>query len=319
MYTVLIELLIFISAEPLTPQSTLEGHTAAVQQVTFSKDGKTLASASMDKTVKTWDMSTKKCITTLQSRDSVRCVAFSPIHRRLACGGGAFEVYLWDLDNPIQPVVLRQGGSDAVSLAFSPDGKTLALGSGSVSVSLWDVTTGRRKGALRSHAEDANVVVYSLDGKTIATGSVDKTIKLWDAETGKNIVTIMGNNDWVADLAFSPDGKLIASCCKNSLSKISTDDHMMIKLWDTVTGKQIAVLVGHEDAVTSIAFSTNGKYLASGSRDRTIKLWDMSTRKVTNTIKAHADRVNSVAFSQDCKTLASGSADRTIKLWNIAQ
>jgi WD40 repeat protein len=75
--------------------------------------------------------------------------------------------------------------------------------------------------------------------------------------------------------------------------------------------------IGHSSYVRSIAFSPDGKYLASGSRDKTIKLWSLESQKEVTTLRGHSLSVNSVAFSSDSKYLASGSGDNTVKLWNI--
>jgi WD40 repeat protein len=87
-------------------------------------------------------------------------------------------------------------------------------------------------------------------------------------------------------------------------------------LWDIGTSKVLTKLA-HQDSVWSVAFSPDGKTLASGSRDSTIKLWDIGTSKVLTTLSAHRGEVSSVAFSPDGKTLASGSWDSTIRLWNL--
>ena len=99
------------------------------------------------------------------------------------------------------------------------------------------------------------------------------------------------------------------------LLQADPSDHT-IKLWDAATGKEIQTLTGHTSYVRSVAFSPDGKTIASGSWDQTIKLWDATTGKEIQTLSGHTDDVSSVAFSPDGKTIASGSDDTTIKLWD---
>jgi WD40 repeat protein len=89
-----------------------------------------------------------------------------------------------------------------------------------------------------------------------------------------------------------------------------------VKLWDAGSGKVLQTLKGHESCVNGVAFSRDGKTLASASRDKTVKLWDAGSGKVLQTLKGHESCVNGVAFSRDGKTLASASDDRMVKLWD---
>src|SRR5215475_13643459 len=91
-----------------------------------------------------------------------------------------------------------------------------------------------------------------------------------------------------------------------------------VKLWDVGTRQQLVTLKGHRSPVTSIAFSSDGKTLATGSEDKTIKLWDVGMRRELATLKGHGDKVLSVAFSPDGNTLGTGSSDRTVRLWIAA-
>ena len=224
-------------------------------------------------------------------------------------------------------VVQTGHSSNVLSVAFSTDGKTLASGSGDKTIKLWAVESGKELRTLKGHSSDVNSVSFSPDGKTLASGSNDKTIKFWNVETGKELRTLTGHSNSVASVSFSPDGKILASgsgfkAVMRSLSFGSTDD-TAIKLWDVETGKEIRTLKGHSASVYSVAFSPDGKTLASGSGDNTIKLWDVESGKELRTLKGHSSglnsisAVNSVSFNADGKTLASGSNDHTIKLWDV--
>jgi len=172
------------------------------------------------------------------------------------------------------------------------------------------------------HTREIGEVAFSPDGKTFASGSNDNTIKLWSVDGGREIKTLSGHADWVWAVAFSSDKKTLAS---GSLDKT-------IKLWNVETGQEIMTLTGSvvrvetppvdgkrdRNGVQAVAFSPDGKTLASGSRDKTVRLWDVASGKELHVLSSHTEWVSSVAFSPDGKTLASGSLDNTIKLWDVA-
>jgi WD40 repeat protein len=211
------------------------------------------------------------------------------------------------------------GHTDSVcSVAFSPDGKILASGSWDDTIKLWDVATGTLLRTLQGHTDLVWSVAFSPDGKILASGSgwPDNAIKLWDVATGTLLRTLSGHTDFVRSVAFSPDGKILASgSCGKREGYLCVQGE--IKLWDVATGRELRTLAGHTDFVCSVAFSPDGKILASGSRDKTIKLWDVATGRELRTLAGHTSDVLSVAFSPDGKLLASGSWDKTIKLWDV--
>ncbi len=287
----------------------LSGHQESVFSVSFSPDGKTFASASVDKTIKLWDLATGREIQTFSGHQSgVVSVSFSPDGKTLASGSSDKTIKLWNIATGKETQTLSGHKKGVNSVSFSPDGKTLASGSGDNTIKLWNIATGKENQTLSGHKKGVNSVSFSPDGKTLASGSYDNTIKLWDLATGKETQTFSGHKKTVNSVSFSPDGKTLAS---------GSEDNT-IKLWDLATGKETQTLSGHKEGVNSVSFSPDGKTLASGGSEDTIKLWNLATGKETQTFLGHKSFVKSVSFSPDGKTLASGSGDNTIKLWDLA-
>ena len=170
---------------------------------------------------------------------------------------------------------------------------------------------------LKGHTGFVTHVVYNFDGTRLVSSSRDRTVRVWDALTGKELLKLKDYKHEVKSVDVSPDGKNLATpdgaFDKKKQSFIGT-----IRIRETSTGKDVRKLSGHTGAVESVAYSPDGKLLASGSEDRTVKIWDATSGKELHTLKGHTDDVLSVAFSHDGKKLASASKDRTVRLWDVA-
>jgi WD40 repeat protein len=263
-------------------RNRLQGHSNSVDSVSFSPNGKTLASGSYDKTIKLWNLETGQAIRTLYGHsDYVISVSFSPDGKTLASGSYDKTIKLWNLETG-QAIRTLNGHIDSVSsVSFSPDGKTLASGSGDKTIKLWNLETGEEIRTLNGHSNSVDSVSFSPDGKTLASGSGDKTIKLWNLETGQEIRTLNGHSNSVDSVSFSPDGKTLASGSGDKT----------IKLWNLETGQEIRTLNGHSNSVDSVSFSPDGKTLASGSSDKTIKLWNFPELELHPLIRRNCDLV----------------------------
>ena len=170
-------------------------------------------------------------------------------------------------------------------------------------------------------------VKFSPDGKLLAVGGYQE-VRLIDSATGKPLATLSGHADYVRSLAFSPDGKMLAAAGG------PPQRGGEIKIWDISSivapgfspanaalkggATLLKTLLGHKDCIYSVAWSPDGKLLASGSYDKMVKLWDAATGQEVKNLQDHIDAVFAVAFSPDGKHLASGSQDRSVKIWDIA-
>ena len=363
---------------------TLRGHSYDVNSVCYSPDGKYTASSSWD-SIKLWEVATGECIKTLSGNGGAYSLCYSPDSRYVASGSWDKTIKLWDVASG-ECIKAFAGHTDRInSVCYSPNGKYIVSGSEDKTIKLWEVATGECIKTLAGHTDRINSVCYSPDGKYIVSGSEDKTIKLWEAATGECIKTLSEHTSPVYAVAYSLDGKTVASGSLDITIKIwkvatgeciktletgavvrsvsySPDGAYLassfwnneIKLWDIATEECVKTFGGHTNSVSSVAYSLDGKYLATGSADG-VKLWNVTTgehvkklngqgnvvyspdgkyiasrtSKVVNLsevatgecikrFEGHTDTIYSVAYSPDGKYIASGSEDKTIKLWEVA-
>lgn len=151
----------------------------------------------------------------------------------------------------------------------------------------------------------ATSLIFSSDGRTIATTVNHSNVRVWDLRTGEVKREVVG----ASSIAFSPDGRMLAATSPAQPSE-------GILVWNLKSGQRQRRLSGHKNWVSSVAFSSDGKTIISGSEDSTVKLWNSMTGKLKRTLPGHSGSVTAVAFSPDGKLIASGSKDKTVKLWS---
>ncbi|MGD0680619.1 MAG: serine/threonine-protein kinase, partial [Terracidiphilus sp.] len=201
------------SDHPVSLLRTLKGHSYEVNSVTFSPDGRTLASGSYDRTIKLWDTASGQMLRTLQGHGGdVSSVAFSPDGRTLASGHDDTTVKLWDMASGQLLRTLHGHSYSVSSVAFSPDGRTLASGSTDFTIKFWDAASGQLLRTIKSQSSMSDTIAFSPDGRTLASGGGDYSIRLWDAVSGQLLRTwqCQCHSGIVAGIVFSPDGRTLA-------------------------------------------------------------------------------------------------------------
>jgi WD40 repeat protein/transcriptional regulator with XRE-family HTH domain len=317
------------------------GFDNVVYEVEFSPDGTQVATASADGVVRTWQATKAWQDVGLNHGDSVIAVAFSGDGRYLASSAGT-TAYIWDAHTGAQLQRLEHPAL-AWALHFSPDGRYLASSSFDGYARIWDVATGQQvtrflhgerervygvrfstdgkllataglKGGVKvwniasgdvtmqaTHDSAAGYLRFTPDGKYLISGSVDHTARVWDLASGREVRRMAADSP-LYELDISPDGRLLAG----------GDDHDA-RIWDLATGAQL-LLLPHATGVNGVAFSADGKYLATAAKDGVARVWLVGSGAQVAGM-AHDKTLNGLAFSPDGSYLATASGDKTVRLW----
>jgi RNA polymerase sigma factor (sigma-70 family) len=325
---------------------------AGIQAATLSADGKILALAYPDYTIRLWDLGAGRERRSLRGhRQEVLHLAFAADGKTLASAGFDHTVRLWETATGKERVALPGHQGRVLSIAFARDPNLLASFGRDQVLRLWDRASGKELLCL-GEEERFLAAALSPDGKMVAGAARDGSVRLWDAGTGKEVRRLAGSHPSVQALAFSPDGRTLAAAGGDAGSRVTAWDpgtgkglwetpladagletvafspdgktvaaagqNAVVYLLDAASGKAGRRIGGPQSIIHHCAFSPDGRTIATAGNDGTVRLWEVVTGEQRLRLRGHEDVVMSCTFSPDGKTLASAGLDRTVRLWDLA-
>jgi len=287
----------------------LRGHSNEVPVAFLLGDGRTIFSASYDRTLKFWDMEKRLLLETVAYPDDSRSAAHSPDGRWIVVGGDFGYWSLWDALSR-QLVQANTNSTGVKGTAFSPDSRQFAIADAKA-VEVWDVADHRkiksipRRGDAGTHRGFVYGLAFSPDGRTLAYAWDDR-ILMHDFESGSEVEVGKSDGGDALSLAFSPDGRTLVS-----------GNYVRITVWDLAARLLPKHLTNHLEQIACVAFSPDGSRLASASGDQTVRLWETQNWQEIATLRGHEHEVHSVAFSPDGKFIVSSGKDQTVRAWSV--
>ncbi len=298
------------AAQPQYP--LLTGHSGAISAVSFSPDGRSLATADSQGQLRLWDAPGGAARWVTDGAGSVNYgLDFSPDGRYLLSGDWDGAAILWDAQTG---KAIRRYASDRLNViqevAFSPDGRYFLAGGrtfeGAVVALIWEVETGKEFRTFEMPV-GAYSVDYAPDGRSVLTANEDGVVRIWDVASGELARQFTASAGNLNLGRYSPDGQTI----------LTAGNDRVARLWDAHTGEEIQQFAGHTDGIMHAAFSPDGKRIATAGYDNTVRLWDLATGVELRRYIGHTAGVENVTFSPDGRLLASVADDATARLWDI--
>ena len=287
---------------------TFAGHWDSVIAVQPTPDGTRLLSASLDRTLRLWDLNSGAPLTHLYG-----CVGNAGSF--VVSSDGQHVIYamedhslvMYDLGSGTLLRRFRGHESKVTTCVLSPDGQLVIAGASDNTLRVWRVQTGEQLAFLLGHQAPPSCLACSSDSRFLVSGSWDHTLRVWDLKTGRNVRTLTGHTGAISSFVLTRDGKYV----------VSASWDRTVRLWDVNTGVKVHVFVGHTAPVNACAVSADGGVAFSASDDQALIMWDLQRGQAIRTLLGHAAAVKSCVLAPDGKSVLSVSEDATLRQWDV--
>jgi WD40 repeat protein/serine/threonine protein kinase len=288
----------------------LRGHRDFVYAVTFSPDGRWIASGGWDRSIRLWDRRSGQLVRTLLGHHGfIRGLAFRPDGKQLVSGSEDKSVRLWEVESGRELASFHGHSGFVHCVAYSPDGMRAASGSMDTTIKIWPAAVPEPQVVFRNGSGWVGSTAFSPDGQRVATAH-NGGIRVWNPRTGEELWRANGPRGLLGRIAlvFSPDGStLIASAPGNALNVL-----------DARTGELVRRMGPTPSVVLDAALNPDGSLLATAGEDGRVRLWNVAAGTITRTLEGHTAAVNSVDFSGSGALLASAGEDHLIRIWDLS-
>jgi serine/threonine protein kinase len=293
---------------PGTTLLTYRHHTDCVTALSWSPDGKSLASTSLDKTVHLWSPIDGSTTLIYKKHSSyIYALAWSPDGQRLASSSFG-DVHVWEAASGETSLRYKGHSLWVYSLTWSPDGWLLASCGADSEVHLWNSHNGDTLFRYQGFQRVLRSLTWSngLNTTLLATACEDCQLYSWDTISDDVPLLFKGHSLELTHVAWSPDDRFL----------LSTGRDKTVKIWDVTTTSTVLTYRGHTREVYTAAWSPDGSRIASAGADKTVHVWNASTGDLLLTYKEHTKEVHSLAWSPDGSRIASAGTDKLVRVWH---
>ncbi len=287
--------------------TTFEDHSAGVNTLSLTVDGRYAVSGSWDNQLKVWSLETGNLTFTLKAHiEAISATGITEDRKYLVAASFDNLVTVWDLVTGTRVHSLQAHTAPITALVLTPDSKCAISAALDNTLVLWDIVDGTERHNLKGHTDGINAVCLSTDGQFAYSAGRDSQIIQWDLSSGEIGKKFTGHEGWVNAVAVMPDGQTL----------VSAGDDGTIRLWDLSGEKEPRIFTGHRHWILHLAIAPDQKYLYSASSDHNLKMWDVATGENVASFTAESPLLTCVV-TRDGQSLAIGAQSGKLHLLHI--